>query len=139
VGSIFDREIHRARTDRQSVTFEAHHLLRPEWVEVRAYPSVVGLTIYVRDITRRRKIEVERDRLLACDQVAHAEAKAERTRLQAALDQMPEGVVLNDASGCIRFDSQAALALSVGETGGWTSMASRSSTISGGHPGSHFR
>jgi PAS domain S-box-containing protein len=71
----------------------------------------------VQDITERKQLADERERLLAREQAAHAEAEAERAWLSAVLDQMPEGVVLYDARGHRRFCNQAYLALSVGETG----------------------
>jgi signal transduction histidine kinase len=46
-----------------------------------------------------------------------ADLEAQHGWLQAVLDQMPELVILFDTRGRIRFFNQAALALSVGETG----------------------
>jgi PAS domain S-box-containing protein len=71
----------------------------------------------VQDITERKQLEDERERLLAREQAARAEAEAQRAWLSAVLDQLPGGVLLYDAGGHIRFNNQEALARSVGETG----------------------
>jgi PAS domain-containing protein len=117
VGTFFDRETRRVMADRQFAAFETQNCLPPKWLEVRVYPSTIGITIHARDITKRKQLEDERDRLLAGEKAMRADLEAERSRLQAVLDQMPEQVILFDTRGRIRFFNQAALALSVGETG----------------------
>ena len=72
VGSIFYAEYHRAVAEQISVTFDAHYPPLDSWVEVRAYPSRAGLSVYVRDIAERRQAEAERERLLAQLQAAEA-------------------------------------------------------------------
>jgi PAS domain S-box-containing protein len=71
----------------------------------------------VQDITERKQLEDERERLLVREQAARAEAEAQRAWLSAVLDQLPGGVLLYDAAGRIRSYNQEALARSVGETG----------------------
>jgi PAS domain S-box-containing protein len=53
VDSAFYREYHRAVEENTPVIFEEH--LRGSWLEVRAFPSAEGLTVYFRDVTNRRQ------------------------------------------------------------------------------------
>ena len=67
VGTIVEREYRRAVTDRVAVHFEVRYEPLSLWLEVHAYPSSDGLSIYFRDITEQKQIEqslqVNRDRL----------------------------------------------------------------------------
>ena len=57
IGSIFDREYHRAVQDKVPVLFEALLPLHNVWVEVRAYPSEDGLSVYLLDIDNKKRGE----------------------------------------------------------------------------------
>jgi PAS domain S-box-containing protein len=61
-GTAFDREFHRAVRDHTSVAFEALSPTTDRWLEVRAYPSDGGLSVFSRDITDQKRAEEERDR-----------------------------------------------------------------------------
>jgi diguanylate cyclase (GGDEF)-like protein/PAS domain S-box-containing protein len=50
-------ELHRAVRENVTVVYEEYNASRQLLVEVRAYPSEEGLTVYFRDITEARKIE----------------------------------------------------------------------------------
>ncbi|WP_309744188.1 PAS domain-containing protein [Chamaesiphon sp. OTE_20_metabat_361] len=60
VGTIVEREYHRAVTDRVAVHFELFYELTETWFEVHAYPSDVGLGIYFRNIDDLKRIELAR-------------------------------------------------------------------------------
>jgi PAS domain S-box-containing protein len=60
VGTIVDREYHRAVTDRVAVHFELFYEPTETWFEIHAYPSDEGLGIYFRDINERKRSELER-------------------------------------------------------------------------------
>ncbi|MDQ2051467.1 PAS domain S-box protein [Natronolimnohabitans sp. A-GB9] len=65
VGSRFEEEYRRAMETQESVTFEAYSPAIDGWVEVNAYPSETGLSMYFRDVTERREMEArlrERER-----------------------------------------------------------------------------
>ena len=68
VGTTFHREYRRATTKHVAVHYEAHFAPYDVWLEVHAYPSHDGLSVYFRDITDRRRAEDERARLLAREQ-----------------------------------------------------------------------
>ncbi len=59
VGTIFDEQYHKAISAQMPVSFEAVSPIMSTWVEVRAYPSKDGLSVYFSDITERKKAEAE--------------------------------------------------------------------------------
>jgi PAS domain S-box-containing protein len=67
VGTVVEREYRRAVTERVAVHLEILYEPLNMWLEIHAYPSQDGLSIYFRDITERKQIEqsleVNRDRL----------------------------------------------------------------------------
>ena len=86
VGSTFEREYRRAVDEQTSVTFEEFYPPLNVWVEVRAYPSSGGLSVFYQDVTARKAVETERERL------AERERNIAQT-LQAALTPaLPERV-----------------------------------------------
>ena len=86
VGSTFEREYRRAVDEQTVVTFEEFYPPLGVWVEVRAYPSPDGLSVFYQDVSERKAMEIERERL----------AERERniaTHLQEALQPpLPEFV-----------------------------------------------
>ena len=67
VGTIVEREYRRAVTEQVAVHFEVLYALSSTWLEIHAYPSQNGLSIYFRDISEQKQIEqslqVNRERL----------------------------------------------------------------------------
>lgn len=63
IGSTFDREFHRAQQENASVAFEDFYSPLAKWFEVHVYPSEEGLAVYFRDITERKQLETEREKL----------------------------------------------------------------------------
>jgi len=60
VGTTFQKEYERAMATQQQVSFEEYYPPLSMWLEVTAYPSESGLSVYFRDVTDR----VEREREL---------------------------------------------------------------------------
>jgi len=61
----FYDQFHRAVAKQRPAHFEARSRTTPgSWFEVHAYPSDGGLSVYLRDITERKLVEEERERLL---------------------------------------------------------------------------
>ena len=58
-GTTFQEEYERAMETQEPVSFEEYYAPLSIWVEVTAYPSETGLSVYFRDVTDR--IERERD------------------------------------------------------------------------------
>ncbi|AXR81068.1 PAS domain S-box protein [Natrarchaeobaculum sulfurireducens] len=55
--SRFEREYRRAMDSQETVTFEEYSPVVGGWLEVTAYPSESGLSVYFRDVTDRREME----------------------------------------------------------------------------------
>jgi PAS domain S-box-containing protein len=60
VGKTVEREYRRAMTDRIVTHFEVLYEPTGAWFEIHAYPSEIGLGIYFRDISKRKRIETDR-------------------------------------------------------------------------------
>jgi PAS domain S-box-containing protein len=58
-GAVHERDYERAVTDNLVVEFEAYHPELAAWFEVRAYPALDGLFVYMHDVTERRAAEAE--------------------------------------------------------------------------------
>ena len=58
-GRLFEREYHRAMRDQRPVQFVEYSETAELWLEVKAYPSPDGLSVYFRDVTSR--IEAQRE------------------------------------------------------------------------------
>ncbi|MBX6363882.1 MAG: PAS domain S-box protein, partial [Gemmatimonadetes bacterium] len=52
--SVFERECRRAASEHVPVAFE--EVLASAWLEVHAYPSAEGLSVFVDDVTERRRL-----------------------------------------------------------------------------------
>ncbi|WP_436346557.1 sensor histidine kinase [Natronorubrum sp. FCH18a] len=68
VDSPFQREYERAMETQDPVTFQEFYAPLDAWLEVRAYPSETGLTVYFRDITDRVR---RKERLEKREQALH--------------------------------------------------------------------
>ncbi|MEG3933198.1 ATP-binding protein [Microcoleus sp. T3_B1] len=65
IGNQFEFQYGRASSEQVAVEFEEYYAPFDLWVEVHAYPSPTGLSVFFRDINDRKKIEQERERFLA--------------------------------------------------------------------------
>jgi len=63
VGTIIEFNLKKAMEDQRPVYFEANSTVRPILLEISAYPSPNGLTVFYRDITEKRKTEKELEML----------------------------------------------------------------------------
>jgi len=57
VGSVFYQKYHEAVREQKPVHFETYSAWSDRWVEMHAYPSEEGLSVYYRDITERKRAE----------------------------------------------------------------------------------
>lgn len=92
VGSELEREYRRAMAEQITVTFETFAPTIGIWVDVRAYPSAGGLSVFFRDVTARRQAE---ERLRESE---------ERYRLLA--DMIPQHIWITDANGYHNYFSR---------------------------------
>ena len=54
---LFHARYERAMADKAPVSFEAYHPPLDAWIEVRAFPSGDGLSVFFRDITERKRTQ----------------------------------------------------------------------------------
>jgi len=58
MGSVFYHEYHRAMDQQVKVHFEAFYLPLNGWFEIHVYPSPAGISVYFRDVTERRRLDM---------------------------------------------------------------------------------
>lgn len=68
------------------VELEHHSETLDAWLEVNACSTPEGLSVYFHDVTRRKRAARERERLLAREQDARAEAEAAKRRLRGLVE-----------------------------------------------------
>lgn len=54
-GSIFEISCRQAMQTQRPVEFETHDAQKDSWMTVRAYPSATGLSLYMQNVTERKK------------------------------------------------------------------------------------
>lgn len=89
VNSKFYKECQKALINKKAAHFELFSGTAGKWFEVHAYPSIEGLSIYFRDISKRKEAEEV--------------LKAERRRLLMLLNGLPAVVSLLAPNFTIRF------------------------------------
>ncbi|MEP6808877.1 MAG: response regulator [Chthoniobacterales bacterium] len=59
-GTIFEENYRKVMTERSAIEFEAINPEGTKWIEVHAYPSGQGISVFIRDIEERKQAEEER-------------------------------------------------------------------------------
>lgn len=109
-GTELDRQLETATTEGRYVHFESSSgLVEGKWFEVHVYPRNGRAEVYLRDITRRKLAEEERERLLEKVEQGRQRAEALAVRDEAILNNMTEGLVTFDLNGSILDMNPAAL------------------------------
>jgi PAS domain S-box-containing protein len=90
-GSTYEAKSHESIEKNVSLEFEEFCAQREKWFIIRTYPSPEGLSVYLTDISERKRAELERNQLLAREQAAQHQfeelahqLEKERERLQLA-------------------------------------------------------
>jgi len=91
VGTVFEREMRRAATERRPVTFEAFHPGRGEWSMVSCFPlQDGGLATQWTDITDRKRSEEREHYLARASELLGASLDTEATLERLAQMVVPE-------------------------------------------------
>lgn len=86
IGTETERELRRAMVERTTVVVDTYAQSTGAWLELQAYPSARGLSIYARDITARRESEAEQALLLR-------QVDRERNWLSTVIERSPVGII----------------------------------------------
>ncbi len=99
-GTLFEEQYRKAITEQIPVTFEAYY---PEplnmWIEVNAYPSTTGLSVYFRDITSRKHQDQQR---AAYEQ----KIREQNNRMKMILERITDGFMAVDSNWNITFSNR---------------------------------
>ena len=85
------KQYHHAMHDNVPVHFELHSPTTHRWIEIHAYPSAQGLSVFFRDIEARKKQAQEVERL-------NRELNSRIGELETLLELLPVGVWIGNAS-----------------------------------------
>ncbi len=94
LGSTFEREYRRAMAEDTAVTFEEFYRPLDAWLEVRAFPSADGLSVFYQDVSARKRSEQA--------------LRESEERYRQLLESTGEGVYGIDLEGRFTFVNQAA-------------------------------
>jgi PAS domain S-box-containing protein len=89
VNSVFQEQYEQAMRRNEAVHFAGHYAPSGAWVEVNAYPSKHGLSVYFRDVTDRH----------TAAQLMHEE----RETFSAVLNATSDAIISIDVEGTIRM------------------------------------
>jgi hypothetical protein len=64
LGSVIEEQHKKVFSERVPVHYELWSPITARWAEVHAYPSEGGLSVYFRDISERKRVEEEREKLI---------------------------------------------------------------------------
>lgn len=97
-GGIFSERFAEAFASQSTVSFESYLPALDEWLEVHAYPTSEGLSLFFRNITERRLAEQER--LIVQEKIAHMAR-------HDALTGLPNRLAFNEALAKILAEGRA--------------------------------
>jgi PAS domain S-box-containing protein len=100
VGTNAEIQLHRAMREQTVVQFEYLHSPRNRWFEHRIYPSPDGVTVFLADISDRKRIEAERRQAEAEIQQLNQQLRNRVNELQTLFDLLPVGVAIAQDADC---------------------------------------
>lgn len=101
-GTPFERSYRRTMEQREMSSFTAFYSGHDRWYEVTAFPAPEGVSVYFRDITAPKRLEAERERLVA-------ESETQRRIYETALDSTPDFVYVFDLEHRAIYANEALL------------------------------
>ncbi|HWI82191.1 PAS domain S-box protein [Ramlibacter sp.] len=110
--SAFHREYERALATYRAVEFESHFAPLDLWAQVKAFPSPLGLAVYLRDVTQEHRMR----RALSDTEDQHR--MLFETSIDAILNARPDGAVEQaNPAACALFGMTQAQFRRVGRSG----------------------
>ena len=113
--STFDRQYRRAVAEGISVSFEEFYPPLEAWLEVRAYPSDAGISVFFQNVTERKAAETARDE-------AEAALRRNEERFRQMADAIPHIAWITDPEGAVEYYNQRWYdfsGLTLEDTAGW--------------------
>ncbi|GAB6877769.1 ATP-binding protein [Halorubrum gandharaense] len=90
VDTEFHERYHHAMEIQEPVSFDAYYPPLRMWVDVRAFPSETGLSVYLRDITDERKLERRQQESLHAIQRLYAVSSDRKLSFERKVDALLE-------------------------------------------------
>ena len=101
-GTAFERSYRRTMEQREMSSFTAFYAGHDRWYEVTAFPAPEGVSVYFRDVTAPKRLEAERERLIA-------ESETQRRIYETALNSTPDFVYVFDLEHRAIYANEALL------------------------------
>ena len=101
-GTLFEHSYRRTMEQREMSSFTAFYAGHQRWYEVTAFPAPEGVSVYFRDVTAPKRLEAERERLVA-------ESQTQRRIYETALDSTPDFVYVFDLEHRAIYANEALL------------------------------
>ncbi|MFS8117114.1 MAG: PAS domain S-box protein, partial [Microcoleus sp.] len=102
--TIFFDEFHKAVSRNVAVKFEGYYQQQNIWLEIEAYPSEEGLSVFFQDITDRKKTEQALQKI-------HSQLKQQSKLLNTVLSTTPDRLLMFDRSQRLIYINRAGLEL----------------------------
>jgi PAS domain S-box-containing protein len=127
--SLYWTEYHRVARERVPAHFEEYYEPLDLWTEVQATPAPDGgIVVFYRDISSRKKLEMEREQILARERKARLDAEAARAQAESANRMKDE--FLATVSHELRTPLNAMLGWAAMLQGGTLDAAARAKALS---------
>ena len=111
-GTEVERQYRRVATQHVAVRFEHFYPEAGVWHTIQAYPAGGGVAVFFRDITDEKRVQAERERLLAAERAARADAeraaaalRASEARFRALIEHAADAITVVDADGTALYAS----------------------------------
>jgi hypothetical protein len=95
VGTTIYHKYHEVMREHKTVKFETRSAVTDRWIELHAYPTGEGISVFFQDITERKLAELELER---------------RTHQQAVVAEMDLRALANNGLQSLMYDSVALVA-----------------------------
>ncbi len=104
--TIFFKQFYRSVSDKVNVKFEGYYPQQNIWLEIDAYPSEEGLSVFFQDITARKDTENALQKI-------HSQLKHQSKLLNTVLSTTPDRLLMFDRSGRLTYINRAGLELTL--------------------------